>query len=100
MNLDSLHIHLGDRSAGGEHHLMVLLRKAINDVCADTDVMLARLFDRFQITFGIMGPVDQLGGGIMDRLQAHFHPEIGSLIQLGQVFHDVVRQAIGACSNR
>ena len=42
-----------------------------------------------------MGPVDQLGGGIMDRLQAHFHPEIGSLIQLGQVFDDVVRQAIG-----
>ncbi|MNC32438.1 hypothetical protein D3C75_807900 [compost metagenome] len=35
----------------------------------------------------------------MDRLQAHFYPEIRALVQLGEILDDIIRQAVGTRCN-
>ncbi len=100
VDLDPLHAHFGYFVSGFEHHFMRFLRKSVNDVGTDPDAMLAELGDGIHETFRIMGAVDQLGSGIVDRLQPHFDPEVGPPVQLGQIFDDIVRQAIGPSRDR
>ncbi|MNC16594.1 hypothetical protein D3C75_644520 [compost metagenome] len=99
MDFDALHVHVRYCGHCIQHHFMSFLRQAVNNVRADANAMAPKLLHGVGVALRIMCPVNQLRGRVMNGLQPHLDPEIGPLIQLGQVFDHIIREAVGTRSD-
>ena len=80
MDLDPLNVHGGAGPHRFQHHLRVLAGQAVDDVGADADPVPAQLLHSLRSKQAVScAAVDQPGRLLVDRLQAHLHPQIGPL---------------------
>ncbi|MNZ85456.1 hypothetical protein D3C78_1042490 [compost metagenome] len=100
MNLNALHIHPRYSPSGLQHHVMRFLRKTVDNMGAYAYAALTQSADCIQIAFGVMCAIDKRGCGFMHGLQTHLYPKVGAFVQLSQIVHDVIRQAIRTRSDR
>ncbi|MNR21497.1 hypothetical protein D3C85_1384020 [compost metagenome] len=74
VDFDALHIHLSDSFSSVEHHVMGFPWQAINNVCADANIMFAQLGNSVQVTLGVMRAINECGRGFVHGLQTHLYP--------------------------
>ncbi len=99
MQLDAEYILSADVADRLQHILPAFPRQAQDQVHYGFNMKGGKLVHRLVKDRKRIASVDELGGFLVNSLQAQLDPKEGLLIQFGQQFQDSLRQTVGPCGD-